>query len=409
VFGPPGSGKSFSVTQVANSISPGVVTRLEFNLSQLDAPSDLARVVHQVRDVVLEGRVPLVFFDEFDSGVNGEALGWLKYFLEPMQSGEFREGDGVHPVGKAIFVFAGGTCSNLDEFSRTASSAEEQQLFKNAKGPDFISRLKGYVDIFGVNPLNETDTLCLARRAILLRMLLLQKAPHLFDGNGRLQIDPDVLRALIKIAEYRHGARSLEAILDMSLLAGHHIFEQSILPPSSQLELHVDAEQFSRLIARDMLFGGVREQLARVIHADLAASLRKRGGTPENRPAMQPWDSLPEFIRESFLNQTDHFPEYLNVMGYSFVPAEGEEPDPVKFSSEQVERSARLAHEKWVTEMKNAGWAYGPEFDETALINPLVCDWNKLPEADMEKYRGEIKALPQYLLAAGFEVYPLKG
>lgn len=33
-----------------------------------------------------------------------------------MQDGTFREGDSIHPVGKAIFVFAGGTSSTFKEF-----------------------------------------------------------------------------------------------------------------------------------------------------------------------------------------------------------------------------------------------------------------------------------------------------
>ena len=43
-------------------------------------------------------------------------LGWLKYFLAPMQDGVFRVGDSIHPIGKAIFVFAGGTSSTYNQF-----------------------------------------------------------------------------------------------------------------------------------------------------------------------------------------------------------------------------------------------------------------------------------------------------
>ena len=61
------------------------------------------------------GKIPLVFFDEFDSAFKGK-LGWLKYFLAPMQDGVFRLGDSVHPIGKAIFVLAGGTSSTYRQF-----------------------------------------------------------------------------------------------------------------------------------------------------------------------------------------------------------------------------------------------------------------------------------------------------
>ncbi|MBK8280226.1 MAG: hypothetical protein IPK94_09000 [Saprospiraceae bacterium] len=55
------------------------------------------------------GKTPLIFFDEFDTAYNSKALGWIQYFLAPMQDGVFKDGEKLHPLGKAIFVFAGGT------------------------------------------------------------------------------------------------------------------------------------------------------------------------------------------------------------------------------------------------------------------------------------------------------------
>ena len=44
--------------------------------------------------------------------------GWLRYFLAPMQDGKFLQGEMAHPIGKAIFVFAGGTSWTLDNFGK---------------------------------------------------------------------------------------------------------------------------------------------------------------------------------------------------------------------------------------------------------------------------------------------------
>jgi len=167
VFGPPGSGKSFAVTEVAKSIAPGRVVRLEFNVSQFRSPSDLINAFHRIRDCALKGIIPLVFFDEFDSPFE-DKLGWLKYFLSPMQDGSFRDNESVHPIGKSIFVFAGGTNNTFQDFSTDDSTS----AFKNAKGPDFLSRLRGYVNILGPNPADPDDTVFVIRRAMLLRSLL---------------------------------------------------------------------------------------------------------------------------------------------------------------------------------------------------------------------------------------------
>ena len=118
VFGTPGSGKSFGVTEMAKSLLPGQIEPITFNLSQFDSVADLLSALHQVRDVGLSGKLPLVFWDEFDTSLGETPLGWLRYFLAPMQDGKFQEGQISHPIGRAIFVFAGGTSSSMAEFDK---------------------------------------------------------------------------------------------------------------------------------------------------------------------------------------------------------------------------------------------------------------------------------------------------
>ena len=95
VFGPPGAGKSFGIRQIAETALRGKKSFLEFNLSQFENGSDLIGAFHQVRDKVLEGGTPIVFWDEFDS----QNYRWLQYLLAPMQDGKFQEGQITHPIG----------------------------------------------------------------------------------------------------------------------------------------------------------------------------------------------------------------------------------------------------------------------------------------------------------------------
>ncbi|KPK95348.1 MAG: hypothetical protein AMJ94_00185 [Deltaproteobacteria bacterium SM23_61] len=408
IFGPPGSGKSFGATQVAKSIGEESIERLEFNISQWESPDDLIKALHQVRDTVLRGSVPLVFFDEFDSNFQGLPLGWLKYFLEPMQSGVFKHGDITHPIGKSIFIFAGGTSEAFKNFSREGCDEKEINLFKEAKGPDFLSRLRGYVDILGLNKIGENDKLYMIRRAILLRSLLDQKARHFFDSTGILQIDPGVRRAMIKVPEYRHGVRSMEAILDMSMLTDKRVFEQSALPPPKQLKLHVDAELFSKLVTMDVLFGEKREDLARIIHNSFLQDIKKsKEKRPKNDPAIKPWDKLNEHYKESNRQQADNIPRYLHAAGYGFSPVVRREPVRVKLSIDEIGKMARMEHERWVVEKMGTGWKYGEKKDTAKKLHPCLCDWGKLPKKEQDKDRHTVRRFLDYLAQAGFEICKL--
>lgn len=409
VFGTPGSGKSFGVTEIAGSIAPKLIQRLNFNLSQFRTPLDLITAFHKVRDLTLEGRIPLVFFDEFDSAFEGK-LGWLKYFLAPMQDGVFREGDSLHSIGKAIFVFAGGTSSTIQAFCGEDIDEEQEakqflQEFKAAKGPDFLSRLRGYVNILGPNPTNQfTDHLFIIRRAMLLRALLEEKVPHLIQ-EGEAKIDNGVLRAMLKIPRFKHESRSMEAILDMSLLSEAKKWEQSCLPSKEQLKLHVDEEAFLRHLMHDTFYSEKLESLSMSIHQTYC--LLNERNPYINQRMIKKWEDLEEEFKHFAREQAKHIPDALIKINYDVVSVK-DVPEPIEFTPEELDILVISEHSYWYQQKKSNGWKRGEVFDSQKKTDPDLVKWDLLPHHQKHNAYEIIKSWPEILAKANFTIERLK-
>lgn len=427
VFGPPGSGKSFGVSEVAESIAPGQIEKLEFNMAQFTSLEDLVSAFHKVRNESLRGKTPLVFFDEFDSTNFDGKLGWLKYFLAPMQNGVFKDGETMHPIGKAIMVFAGGTSHSYQDFrgeeakekakdsDKKDAKKPDDSSEKDAKKPDFISRLRGYINILGPDPVDADDYIYMIRRAMVLRSMLMDKAKQLVDGNNRLCIDEGVLRALLKAPEYKHGLRSLEAIIDMSLLSERTEFEQAALPPAAQIEMHADSEMFLRLLSKNMLTNRKAvDKMAEIIHENYRAEHTKLGDKKPNDPAMRSWADLADSLKNSNRQQAEDIVNKLRAIGCDLrpvrnLPAAGVKSGGkgFKLSKDEKYRLGKMEHERWVEERRFAGWRPG-ERDPDNKVTPYLVEWKKLDKTIQGNDLRAMENIPRVLAQAGFEIYRVK-
>jgi len=402
VFGPPGGGKSFGVTEVARSLDPeGRIEKLNFNVSQWNGPEYLVSALHRVRDYAIGGKVPLVFFDEFDSQFLSQKLGWLKYFLAPMQDGIFADGLFTHEIGKAIFVFAGGTSATYGEFRAAVKSADaEKDDLRSAKLPDFDSRLRGHVDIFGLDPPTDTNLL---RRALVLRSNIEKTYPTLIDASGTARIDGGVLRAFLQTPGYYHGARSLEAILEMSHLSGRIYFDPSLLPPQHQLNLHVDANAFMVLVQHQPPLAPKIQQIAKDIHELYVESeLAKKDKDGKLLNEIGAWRSLyhwedprlDELYRRSSREQAAYYPTLLAAAGCSFE--EGAPDREFKFSDAESEKLARMEHDRWTEERR----IKQPD-------HPDLVPWEELSKEEQDKDNRMIEAIPKTLGEVGLRLVRL--
>jgi len=238
--------------------------------------------------------------------------------------------------------------------------------------------------------------------------------PQLFekrDGEDILNIGRGVLRALLKIGYYKHGARSIESIIAMSQLSRKNAFERSCLPSETQLDLHVDGKSFLALVQQVELEGPLLEALAEAAHEVYREGMLARGykygaKTDDRRktnPSLVQYADLPEFLKQANRLNVRDIPSKLAVAGYVMTPARSNEP-PFNFPGEALERLAEAEHERWMQSKLADGWKYGRRTDPGKKENKCLVSWEELPERERAKDRDLVRGIPAILARAGYAI-----
>ena len=242
---PPGSGKSFLIKQIIGSINSN--TELSFEevyVASLENAAELFSIFQRVQSINLEGKIPVVFFDEIDSKIGGTHI--YAKFLAPMWDGTFYLGKDRFFLGRSIFFFAGSTLS-LEKKSReivktkapkgrtmtydtyfSAWNTEFNRYVKRHpdKLPDFMDRIDAVIpippvrrELLGIQLRKEYEDLgC---------MLILKHFPNTkFIGKIALRVISDSLAdAFIK----NESVRTVEKAIFSSRIDGD-TFDLACLP-----------------------------------------------------------------------------------------------------------------------------------------------------------------------------------
>ncbi|OGO27149.1 MAG: hypothetical protein A2Z16_15290 [Chloroflexi bacterium RBG_16_54_18] len=292
-----------------------------------------------------------------------------------------------------------------------------------------MSRLKGYVDIKGPNrqrvELDEddvSDPYFVIRRAILLRSILKRIAGQLFEkveSKEVLHIDQGVLRAFLQTDEYKHGARSMEAIVAMSQLAGKTKYERSCLPPEAQLDLHADGQEFLSLVQQIELSNETLDKLAILFHIYFCAQLEKQGyvygeetdDKAKTHSSLKDFYDLPDNEQEQNRDTVRHIHDKLTASGYIMVPARSNE-QPFEFPGTFLDELAKMEHERWMAMKLAAGWQLAPKTVKSKKLHADLVSWEELEKRSdttaQDKDRDFVRAIPGILAKAGYTVVKLR-
>ena len=88
------------------------------------------------------------------------------------------------------------------------------------------------------------------------------------------------------------------------------------------------------------------------------------------------------------------------------VAARGNEA-PSKFQSDEVEKLAKLEHERWMKEKLDTGWKPAKKTIKEKKLHKDLMSWDKLSEDDKEKDRVLVRGIPIILAKAGYTMLKL--
>jgi ppGpp synthetase/RelA/SpoT-type nucleotidyltranferase len=174
----------------------------------------------------------------------------------------------------------------------------------------------------------------------------------------------------------------------------------------SLLELPLDQASVQALVTSPSIIHAPEkiQEMAQEFHMHYVNDNPKK--LPEK---MRPWENLPDALKKANLEQARYAVEILRAAAFDVRAATGGSDAIKSFSraefTDDVERMAELEHGRWNIERLRDGWRFGTLRDDAKKIHDCLISWQQLPDAIRNYDRNGVRAFPDILARAGFEVY----
>lgn len=259
---PPGMGKSFLASQLSQDAARSAGGDVEFDevfVASMNKVSDIDDVFRRSQSLFLDGKMPVVLFDEVDSKV--ENINIYNRFLSPMWDGNFFVGTQKFALPPCVFFFAGSTISTEDisseavvdlqgDYSYQKYRANWERLFKKQfaheaaepelkpeKLRDFIDRVDDIIRIPPIEGMMSEESVLLEYRKT--ACILIQK--HFSKNLDK--IHTRVIDSLAKTIRHESLRTAEKAIFSSSPKADQFDFEA--LPEDYKRQLGVSEDDYN--------------------------------------------------------------------------------------------------------------------------------------------------------------------
>lgn len=418
ILGPPGSGKKFLTSNVADHIAGDrPIQKLTYN-ARLLRSEDFIAACHTIRNHTASGQLTIVSFENFEAVLQPDnAL--LRDFLGMMRDGQFTDRGHFHALGAPLMFFLVNQEPGVVAGTPTPITPTVSDFHRERHGVDesiLLDHLHGIVRVTGPNQTSAEDKMFSVRRAMMLRQMLKQRHPHLKAANGQMKIEEGVLHALLLVPSYKHGLRSLEKIISTSRLSGRTKFDVAALPPEEQIQLYVDGRIFMSYLRSPKLQPLLRERLAQGLfetykqrRQDMCKSDSEREALESER-SMRDWDELAPELKESTRAQADDIPRKLRAMNCFMLNDKTRGPPLVpvpQFSEGELDILSEMEHERFNAERLQRQWRMGPR-NSKQRTTPFLVPWRDLTQEWKDVDRVMVECVPAILERAGWKIYRME-
>jgi len=255
------------------------------------------------------------------------------------------------------------------------------------------------------------------RRALILRAEL--GLPH----EERLDIDPGLLSAILRVPRYTHGSRSMSKIIAPLKAALPGPLQPCHLPPPGQLGLQIDLDEFRRLSEN---VGTWQEYTPKELEDSMVNIMAPEIHETYNRLGirngwMKPEEAKPltEYLKieENKFKGLSNYPAARRIPSILALAGLRLEKGKTNPEEEQAVRQhieyhldllANAEHMGWMQWYFDNGWTYHAVRNDKQMRHNCLVPYTKLKEVDRTKDREQVRRYPDFVKRAGYRIVFVK-